>query len=147
MLGTRWLVQQHPPFRSFTSLTWMFDVGSSLSLLNCFFRMSSARTWKACSMFTLVLALVSNIRMLCSLAICNRKTKMSHVDFIELYVKKEIRQHVCHGKTFGNNACVLYLFSAVLGHNSPVIHVTFVTKNHLFHIFVGMLNSKFHVIH
>ena len=51
----------------------MFWEVSSLSLVNCFFRISSARSKNACSMLTLVLALVSKKRMPCSLAIYDKK--------------------------------------------------------------------------
>ena len=51
----------------------MFWEVSSLSLVNCFFRISSARVENAFSMLTLVLALVSKKRMPCSLAIYDKK--------------------------------------------------------------------------
>ena len=51
----------------------MFWEVSSLSLVNCFFRISSARLKNACSMLTLVLALVSKKRIPCSLAIYDKK--------------------------------------------------------------------------
>ena len=51
----------------------MFWEVSSLSLVNCFFRISSARLKNARSMLTLVLALVSKKRIPCSLAIYDKK--------------------------------------------------------------------------
>ena len=51
----------------------MFWEVSSLSLVNCFFRISSARVENASAMLTLVLALVSKKRIPCSLAIYDKK--------------------------------------------------------------------------